>query len=74
MKKIKKILALFALTGIVAACQKNVSDGTPVNATKLVASKTSLKTGENVSLAVVQNSPQGMLQVAARWSVSPNNV
>src|SRR5450432_1258332 len=72
MKTIKKALALFTLIFMVTACQKNISNETPANATKLVASKTSLKTGENVSLAVVQNNSQGLLPVAARWSVSPN--
>lgn len=58
---------------MITACQKNPLEETPANETKLVASKTSVKTGEDVSLTVVvPNTSQGILPVAARWSVSPD--
>ncbi|MEO8766698.1 MAG: hypothetical protein ABI416_20515 [Ginsengibacter sp.] len=71
MKTGKRVFPLLTFILLSTSCQKNISDQHAQGETKLVASKTYLKTGEAVSLSVVQSSSQGVLSLASRWTVAP---
>lgn len=73
MKSIVKTVMLFAL--IFTACKKNAGDNpqskAPVKETKMLASKTSLKTGESLFLYIIMPDTAAGVNVAAKWSVTP---
>ena len=67
MKMFKPAVSLLIIAAILFACQKEDSGNNQSNETKLVADKTTIKTGESISLTV-QNKTQGSV---ARWTVTP---